>query len=192
MNTPAHLIINMALLGRKQSLRPQIAILVGALLPDAAMFVFYFIEKVVLGTPEHIIWSERYYDPLWQNVFDVPNSIPLILVGLAIAWRMGSLPGKLLFASMLLHVAGDLPFHNDDGHRHFYPFSDWRFESPVSYWDRDHYGGIFAWVEAAAVFAGCLVLVWRGSPVATRILAGAVGSAYLAFGVYAATVWGGA
>ena len=103
---------------------------------------------------------------------------------------MNSLPGKLLFASMLLHVAGDLPFHHDDGHRHFFPFSDWRFESPISYWDRDHYGGVFAWVEAAAVFAGCLVLVWRGSPMPTRILAGIVGSLYLAFGAYAAAVWG--
>ena len=60
----------------------------------------------------------------------------------------------------------------------------------LSYWDRDHYGGIFAWVEAAAVFAGCVVLVWRTSPMPTRVLAGIVGGVYLAFGVYAATVWG--
>lgn len=191
MNTPAHAIINLALLGRKQSLRPQIAILVGAVLPDVAIFAFYFIEKVILGAPVGVIWSERYYDPLWQNIFDVPNSIPLLLIGLAIAWRMRSLPGKLLFASMLLHIAGDLPLHHDDAHRHFYPFWDWRFESPLSYWDRDHHGGIVAWVESIAVFAGCLVMVWTGRPLPTRILAGATGCSYLAFGIYAATVWGG-
>jgi len=36
---------------------------------------------------------------------------------------------------MALHALFDFPLHHDDGHRHFWPFSEFRFDSPVSYWD---------------------------------------------------------
>ena len=53
----------------------------------------------------------------------------------------------LLFASILLHCLEDLPLHHDDGHRHFWPFSNFRFESPVSYWDPNYYGAIAGQIE---------------------------------------------
>ena len=52
---------------------------------------------------------------------------------------------------MALHVPEDLFLHHDDGHRHFYPLSQWRYSSPVSYWDPNHYGKIVAPLEALAV-----------------------------------------
>lgn len=58
---------------------------------------------------------------------------------------------RIVAASMLLHVAVDLPLHGEDAHRHFYPLSDWRFVSPVSYWDPARYGRIVAPFELLLV-----------------------------------------
>jgi hypothetical protein len=56
-----------------------------------------------------------------------------------------------LFEMTILHSLGDLPVHNDDAHRHFFPFSNYRFISPISYWDRKHYGSIVSLVEMLLV-----------------------------------------
>lgn len=59
--------------------------------------------------------------------------------------------------SMVFHSLGDLPVHHDDAHRHFFPFSDYRLISPISYWDPQHYGRIVAGVEVLAVWVATAV-----------------------------------
>ncbi len=129
---------------------------VGALLPDAPMFVFYAVEKLAIGSSEKEIWSTRYFLDAWQDFFDLFNSLPIVLACLWICWRSGRVGWSILFASMLLHIVADLPLHHDDGHRHFWPLSEWRFESPVSYWDPKHHGIYAAGVELA-LFVGCYI-----------------------------------
>ncbi|MEO0768838.1 MAG: hypothetical protein AAFY72_05300, partial [Cyanobacteria bacterium J06649_4] len=73
--------------------------------------------------------------------------IPLALIGMAAMLYLGRKGIALLFASIVLHCLQDLPLHADDGHRHFWPFSEFRFESPVSYWDPNYYGNIAAPIE---------------------------------------------
>lgn len=143
MNTPAHVALNLALVPNRRWATFGLAVLLGALLPDAPMFVFYAYHKFVAGTPEAVIWRQSYFRTQWQAFFDVFNSIPLIaFMGLA-GVLIKSLFIEALALSMLLHCLLDFPLHNDDAHRHFFPFSDWRFESPVSYWDPRFYGDIF-------------------------------------------------
>lgn len=48
---------------------------------------------------------------------------------------------------MAVHCLIDLPVHHDDAHRHFFPFSEYRFFSPVSYWDPQHFGNYVLTVE---------------------------------------------
>ena len=157
MNTPTHVMISLALLskrgmdGQPTYILPSIA---GAVLPDVAMFAFYGVEKFVLGNSEQEIWSERYFLPQWQDIFDVFNSVPILGIALAISLIARRRGWVVLFLSMLLHVACDLPLHHDDGHRHFWPLRDWRFASPVSYWDPNHYGGPAA-VAELVLFVGC-------------------------------------
>ena len=67
------------------------------------------------------------------------------------AYYFGWQSVQILFLSMILHSLGDLPVHNDDAHRHFFPFSNYRFISPFSYWDRNHYGSIVSLVEMLLV-----------------------------------------
>lgn len=134
-------------------------LVLGAILPDAPMFLFYGVEKL-RGIPDDIIWSQSYYAENWQNFFDVFNSFPIMALGLGLTIWGASRWGQLLFGSMFIHGLGDLPLHHDDGHRHFFPLTNWRFESPVSYWDPDHYGGLMTALEIALVLVSTIVL-WR-------------------------------
>lgn len=100
----------------------------------------------------------------------IGNSAPLYaslaLIGWAYArWRAGDpLPVlpilTIVGLAALSHIALDLPVHADDAHPHFWPFTDWRFYSPVSYYDGDYYG---QWAQVIEfLFASCLVvLLWR-------------------------------
>jgi membrane-bound metal-dependent hydrolase YbcI (DUF457 family) len=67
------------------------------------------------------------------------------------------------FASIILHCLFDLPIHREDAHRHFVPLSDWRFVSPISYWDPAYYGAWVAFAELSALLAGSFTL-WRRYP----------------------------
>jgi len=86
-----------------------------------------------------------------QNIVALFHSIPLAGIGWLIAYYFGWPSVQILFISTILHSVGDLPVHNDDAHRHFFPFSNYRFISPFSYWDRKHYGSIVSLVEMLLV-----------------------------------------
>jgi hypothetical protein len=189
MNTPAHAVVNLVLLGRRD--RPELVppILLGSVLPDLPMFVFYLVERVGMGRPEQVIWSQSYFAPHWQDLFDVFNSFPLIGLMMAMAYLAGNRWMLLLGVSMALHGLFDLPLHYDDGHRHFFPFSEWRFASPVSYWDPAHHGRITGPIEALFVLTGSVILWIRYE--SRRLRAGllAVGVLYVAYLVFALIMW---
>ncbi len=189
MNTPAHVMINLLCLGRQDEARVLTPVILGALLPDVPMFIFYFVEKVIRSTSERVIWSQAYHQSGWQNFIDLFHSLPLMGLGISLSYWGSSKIGVLFFASMVLHVAGDLPLHHDDGHRHFFPLSNWRFSSPLSYWDPRHYGHIVGVLEILAVIVSCIVLLrlyesWLG-----KITIAVIGFVYVAYFVYVFTVW---
>jgi hypothetical protein len=93
----------------------------------------------------------------------------------------------IFFSSMLLHVFGDLPLHHDDAHRHFFPFSDWRFASPVSYWDPAHHGQWASLVEVSCVIAASGYLYWRSKVLRPWVVASL--SVYLLYWIYVIAVW---
>ena len=75
MNTPAHAVVNLLILGNKERPQHNLPILIGVLLPDLPMVLFYFYEKVVQNVPEVTIWSELYFDIGWQVFFNFFNSL---------------------------------------------------------------------------------------------------------------------
>jgi hypothetical protein len=191
VNTPAHAVVSLVLLGTGRDRVHAAPVLAGALTPDLPMFLFYLWERLVRGSAELQIWSEAYFRPAWQDFFDVFNSIPFALLGLGIALARRSRGTALFFSSVVLHCAFDLPLHREDAHRHFFPFSDWRFVSPVSYWDPAHHGALAALAEAVVVLAGSALLWSRHRGLAPRVALVAVNLLYL--GVYAGFYWlGGA
>jgi len=211
VTTPAHAALSLIVLGRSE--RNALPVALGAVAPDLPMLVFYLWERLARGVSEGRIWSERYFDPGWQVVFDIPSSIPLLAlalcillvligrrstatggippVGVAAAPRPARLTAAALFvASMILHALGDLPLHREDAHRHFFPFSDWRFTSPVSYWDPDHYGGYAAIGEVLLVLA-VSVFLFRAYRGRGRWIVAGVAGIYALFVSFAVLMWSG-
>lgn len=186
MNTPAHAIINLALLSRRPSHSRSAAIVAGALIPDLVIVGFYFWHKL-LGTDETQIWSLEYYRPLWQAAIDSFNSIPLILMAMLISWKTRHPLWLAFSASMLLHTFGDLPLHHDDAHRHFFPFLDWRFASPVSYWDPAHHGRWVSLFEICAVLGASTCLYRRHGKFRLWVVPGVL--IYLFYWIYVVLVW---
>lgn len=169
MNTPSHVILNLAFLGRRSKWHLNSAIFWGALVPDLAMFGFYIWARFIAQMDESTIWNEAFFDPFWQDIFAVGNSIPLALVSIGMGlwvrrrypqWQVAATTVIFLALSAILHSLADLPLHAEDGHRHFWPLSDFRYVSPVSYWDPDHHGRVFALVEGTMVLVASW-WVWR-------------------------------
>ncbi|WP_413172507.1 hypothetical protein [Anabaena azotica] len=158
MNTPSHAILNLVIFNQQIRTHSSPAILIGAVLPDIPIFVFYFLMKFVYRLPEKQIWSEVYYQPFWQAVVSTFHSIPLALLGILIGHIANWQVIEVGCISMVLHSLLDLPVHNDDAHRHFFPFSNYRFISPFSYWDINHYGRIVALVEIILVLAASIYI----------------------------------
>jgi len=168
----------------------------GALTPDATLFAMVGIAKWQ-GVPDAVIFGQWYYQPFWQALATVSNSVPLYLAVLAGAWaarhrlpRVAAAFALAFSVAALLHTLTDLPLHHDDGRPHFWPFSRWVFASPVSYWDPAHHGRVWSLVELA--LAGVLIgacwralrhPLWRGA----LVLAAA---SYAAMAFYWMTVFG--
>jgi len=109
MRTPSHAIINLAILGKPQQPQANLAIAIGAILPDIPIFLFYFWAKFILRLPESKIWSEAYYQPVTQNIVALFHSIPLTAIGWLIAYYFGWKQMQIICISMILHSLGDLP-----------------------------------------------------------------------------------
>lgn len=158
MNTQSHVIINVALLNRKDKPHLQRYLLLGALMPDLPMFVFFVVEALIFGHPQQQIWSERYFLPQWQNFIDIFNAVPLVLIVLGIGYCLKSEAVMFCCWSMLLHCAADFFLHHDDAHRHLFPLLQFRFSSPISYWDAARYGRIVSLVEIVITIAASIFL----------------------------------
>ena len=99
MNTPAHAVASLLILGDRERPETGLPLVVGALLPDVPIVVFYAYQRLWRGMPEDWIWSEGYRLPGWQAFFDVFNSLPLILIGLLAARALASVRSMAFFAS---------------------------------------------------------------------------------------------
>ncbi len=162
MTTQTHAILNTALLSRQYKPFLHSYACVGAVLPDLPIFLFFAIETFILNTPQREIWDSRYFMEAWQAFFDIFNAVPLILILLGIAYYLLQSERLTVLAwSMLIHCAFDFLTHHDDGHHHFFPISDFIFESPISYWDRDHHAEIVGPIERLVMLAASIYLFPR-------------------------------
>lgn len=168
MNTPAHVLIAVAVAGQPASKARNAALIVGALFPDLMLFVMVAWERWINGLSFDRVFGEAYYSDFWQQIFAVNNSAPVFATFLVLGlW----LRAEWLWAfglAALLHVICDLPLHHDDAHVHFWPFTDWVFTSPVSYWDPRHHGVVAGWIEAGLSLALAVILLRRFKSVIAR------------------------
>lgn len=159
MHTPGHAVVNLATLGC--IVGHEGAVLAGAILPDLPIVILYLYERA-RGTPEQTIWAVCYQNRYWLAIIHGAHSLPLSLIAAGLCW-LGGLPAlATFFASVMLHALADFPLHAIDAHRHFLPFSQYRFISPFSYWDERFHGKQVALLEALLVLGCSLWLVRRG------------------------------
>ncbi|MDX8409096.1 MAG: hypothetical protein R8J84_03495, partial [Mariprofundales bacterium] len=138
---------------------------------------------------EALIWSQDYFQPMWQAWFDIFHSFPLLALDCFAVWRARIHALTLFFASMFCHSLFDFPFHHDDAHRHFFPLSDFRFSSPLSYWNPAHYGQWVGGLELIVVMAGGAWLLRTATTVALQRSTAGILFIYLLFWAAAAAMW---
>lgn len=166
MNTQTHLLLASALLAKngKSHRYRNLVIILGALTPDILIFAMAGLAGIQ-GVSGEVLWGEWYFNPPWQAWIDISNSIPLYLVlgliSFAIFKKKKHRSMVLLFvAAALIHILFDIPVHVDDGHAHFWPVTDWRYISSISYWDPKYYGTMVSLIEA--VFGLILIrILWK-------------------------------
>ena len=191
MNTPAHLIFSAAIFARPHDRRRTLAGLAGALAPDLSLYVMAGTAIFVLGLNPGYVFGTLYFSDTWQQVFRVDNSFLIWAAGFGVAWWYGARAAMVFAASALLHLAFDLPLHHDDGRPHFWPVTDWVFESPVSYWDRAHHAGVVGPVEMGLSLFFCLILIRRFPSLRSRLLIAALAAVQLSPALFWAWMFAG-
>lgn len=163
MNTPAHLILGSAAFSKSGDRRVIWAGMAGGMLPDLSLYLMGSVSLFLLQIPPRRVFNELYFSDAWQTVFAIDNSFLLwgACLALALLWKRAW--AIALCGAALLHVALDFPLHHDDGRPHFWPVSWWVFESPFSYWDKEHGAGMIAPLEAGLATAAA-VLIWVRKP----------------------------
>ena len=192
MNSPTHSLLALALLSKGGQTKRNWAVFIGSIIPDAAIYLWAPYQMFVKGVDGRTLWNELYFQPPMQTAIALFNSIPIYVVMAIIGWsafykiQAAKIWGKLVmfFAlAALIHMATDLPVHGHDAYRHFWPLTDWRFHSPVSYWEADLHAGWVSLVEAI-IGLTCIVVLWRRFPkLWVKVILALLAAAYLAMQV---------
>lgn len=162
MNTPAHLLIGAAVMGKAGNRGVIWAAMAGALAPDLSLYLLAGGAMYLFGIAPQVVFDELYFSDAWQTIFAVDNSFFIWGALLALALWRGRAWAVAFAGAGLLHLTLDFPLHHDDGRAHFWPLTSWIFESPVSYWDERHGAAWVAPIEAAlAVAAAVRLWLWR-------------------------------
>ncbi len=191
MMTSTHILMGAAISSRSH-FRPLYIVLawLGGFTPDASMFALVVYSRFG-GEGTEDLWSRAgglYWQEPWQFYSAVSNSFPMwilfCLIGLFLFRRSKRLKsiglGVLIFSTAAFaHVIVDFMTHASDAHIHFWPFSDWRFHSPISYYEKAHFGRIVSIFEATMGLSIIAYLVTKFKQLPVRILAPLLGLPYL-------------
>lgn len=159
MNTPAHLLIGAALFSKRDNTRLLTGALLGGLIPDLSLYLMAGVSIFVLNISPHTVFGEYYFSDSWQLVFGIDNSFVIWGLLLALSLKYRSAFFIALTSAALLHLVCDFALHHDDARMHFWPLSDWKFESPLSYWDSNHHAFYVTPVEGIVTAIAVLYLL---------------------------------
>ncbi len=160
-----------ALLSKSGDSRRNWAIVAGGLLPDLSIFVLVGWARLIENLPHRQIWREVYWQEPWQTLSAISNSYVIWGLLALVAYRMGWHIALFVAAAALVHLSLDFPFHASDAHKHFWPLTDWRFHSPLSYWSDHHHARWVGILELGLVLASMGILWQRFE---SRIVRGAL------------------
>ncbi len=185
MITPSHLIYSWAVAKKTETATPPaerrhrtLAFILGALLPDTPVYIFFIVNGLILGYGHERLWDDMYFNSGWSILFTLSHSL--------LFWPLLALLGYLLkirllvplALSALLHICVDFLVHTEDAYKHFWPLTDWRFISPVSYWNRAEYGQYVGVFDSLLVLGLLTYLYTRYHKGWMRVLIGVLGTLY--------------
>ena len=161
VNTPAHIILAMAALGKPDRKKITLWAAFGGLAPDLSLFALVGTSLFVLDIPSERVFGELFFSESWQRVFAYDNSF--ILWGIVAAAALWSRRQSFIVfaAGAYLHLIFDFLLHHDDARRQFWPLTNWVFRSPFSYWDPAFYGNIINPIEVAGSLVLVAYMLWR-------------------------------
>ncbi|MGB0906566.1 MAG: hypothetical protein ACPGVT_03650 [Maricaulaceae bacterium] len=175
MNSPTHSLLALALLSKQGETKRNWAVLIGSLFPDIVIYIWAPYQRFIKGESGARIWNELYFEAPMQDLIAVFNSIPIYaaiaVLGFAVMKKADAEaettqygPLLLFFAlAALIHMTTDLPVHAHDAYRHFWPISDWRFYSPLSYYEAGKHSAWVSLFETALALCSIFIL-WRRFP----------------------------
>lgn len=164
MLTQTHALLALAILAKPKQTARNWFVLAGALATDVFIYIGFIWFVGLKGQTATTYFRDTYFAEPMQFWNALSNSLPLF-AGLALIGFLSRSEkwGKLLLVFALAGFSQsliDLPVHADDAHRHFWPLSNWRFISPVSYWDTEYYGRIVGPLDMT-LGLGCIAILWR-------------------------------
>jgi hypothetical protein len=163
MRIPSHVLITAALnkiTGKRFKVITSAA-LIGSVAPDLPLVVLSvctaLVKLVREGRPitniHSFMFDDLFFnDPLWIIAHNTLHSPVLLATALVVTnlFRTTTL-GRWFFwffVACAFHTLLDIPTHSIDGPLLLFPFNwTFRFYSPVSYWEIDHYGSVVTVIE---------------------------------------------
>jgi hypothetical protein len=183
VNTPTHLLLSAAIFCKPGDSKRNSAALIGAIVPDIALYGLFAWAKLT-AVPDAELWGQIYFSPGYQAIDSIQNSAPLYAAIAVMGWLAKQPLATVFGLSALLHLAVDFPLHHSDAHAHFWPLTDWRFVSPVSYWNPDHYGLMIAPLELVWALVLAVILWRRFKSWPVRVALGLAGATYVLVPLY--------
>jgi len=170
MNVPAHLIFGVAAFGKPDNAKITWGAVLGSFAPDLSLFVMAGWSLYFAGVDPAVVFGEFYFSEPWQRVFSIDNSFIFWGLGLWAAVWADRRALVAFAAAGLLHLGLDFLLHNSDARMQFWPLSDWKFFSPVSYWDMRYYANIISPIELGVSLVLVVVLIRRFKIMLSRAL----------------------
>ena len=145
-------------------------VVIGSFLPDIPTYLFFLYYTVLVGSSQADIWNTLYFNSPWTPVITLTHSFIIwpLLFGIGYIFKKHWL--FWIASGALFHSAVDFLVHNTDAYAHFWPLSDWKFFSPVSYWNPEYYGSLVSILDTVVVFALLIYLLKKTSHKRTRWL----------------------
>ena len=193
MNSQTHIIMGAWLTGKKVPMLAWAGAL-GGILPDLPMYVIIGGLRLQ-GNSLGRIFDEFYFMHWWQvanavghnfilwGILSLISALMLVKSGnFKQAFSKASLAAWIfaLSLSAFIHSVIDFLCHRDDAHMHLWPLTEWRFRSPVSYWDPNHYGQWFSLFEAGLGVLLAILLYQRYKNIGLRAALAVIAMLYVA------------
>lgn len=183
MQTPSHFLLTAVLAHKAPSLTQtgsKVSLLVGSILPDLPLILltvgyelyyrWFAVSPTSGSVMEYLHFDLFFNDPIWIISHNFFHSLVINFVLLAVGYwgmRREQRWGRLLFwltVGTLFHTVIDILTHHSDGPLLLFPLNcEYRFPSPVSYWEAAYYGREFRIFEYAAdaLIIVYLIIIWR-------------------------------